>query len=439
MEERRRLSLKGFIILGVIVGLLFGVLLILMIPNPPKREEEKKKEKKVSIVDQVTKKLEGKEESEFIKWINENYPDSLNKLQSTLEKEEYSTSMWHDITGYSYIVLKDLYQDKYDSMNNIKILEKDTKSIGFVGDVSLADNWHIIPKYDSRGGITGILSDDILNIMRNEDLMIANSEFTVSNRGSAMSGKVYTFRAKPERLKIYEEMGVDMVTLANNHVYDFGGEAFLDMLDYLDEYKIPHIGAGRNIEEAKRPYYYIIGGYKFAFVNATRAEKYILTPEATESSGGVFRCYDPTALIEEIKELKKESDYVIAILHYGTEGSHQLEEAQVSSSHAYIDAGADVVVGHHAHTLQGVEFYNHKPIIYNLGNFIFSHDLDDTAIFQIDIKERGKLEYTIIPALQKDCYTDTLIGEGKQRVINDINSWSINAHLDEEGKILENE
>ena len=183
--EKRKLKLQGFIILGVIVGLLLGVLLIFVVPEPPKKET-KKKEKKVSIVETITKKLEGKEEEKFIKWIHENYPDSLSSLQKELEKTEYNTNMWHSVTGYSYFVLKDLYQNKYDSMNNVKVLDKDSKSIGFVGDVSLADNWHIIPKYDSRGGITGILSDDILTIMRGEDLMIANSEFTVSNRGKEM-------------------------------------------------------------------------------------------------------------------------------------------------------------------------------------------------------------------------------------------------------------
>ena len=81
--------------------------------------------------------------------------------------------------------------------------------------------------------------------------MVANSEFTVSNRGTKMAGKQYTFRAKPERLTIYDEMGVDLVTLANNHVYDFGRDAFLDMLDSFDKYEIPRIGAGKNIEEGE--------------------------------------------------------------------------------------------------------------------------------------------------------------------------------------------
>ena len=113
----------------------------------------------------------------------------------------------------------------------------------------------------------------------------------------------------------------------------------------------------------------------------------------------------------------------------------ELEEEQVSSAHAYIDAGADMVVGHHAHTLQGVEIYNDKPIIYNLGNFLFNNETIDTALFKVNLNKDGTMEYYIIPALQKDSKTEVLEGDEKLRVINDINSWSINAKLDEFGKI----
>ena len=249
-----------------------------------------------------------------------------------------------------------------------------------------------------------------------------------------MPNKYYTFRGSPKILPIYNEMGVDLLTLANNHVYDFGKTAFYDMIDSLNEYKIPYIGAGKNISEAMRPYYFVIGGYKIAFVNATRAEKYILTPEATETEGGVFRCYDPTNLINLIKSTKEESDYVITLIHWGKEDSHDLEDVQVTTSKMYIDAGSDMIIGSHAHVLQGIEFYNDKPIIYNLGDFIFNDETKDTGIFQVKIND-NKFEYYFIPALEKNEYTGLLKDEEKQRVINDLNSWSINTIIDSEGKI----
>lgn len=435
MKRKLKKKVKIFIVIIFILTVVLGALLLF---KPSKNSVKKENKVDINIVDKVYKRINDDEINiEFLTWINKNYKDSLNKINKLLKKDSYDRKMWHEATGNSFIVLKDLYENKYENMDNVKIISsKDQSTISFVGDVSLADNWFIAPVYDERGGISGILGDKMLKIMTSSDVMIANSEFTVSSRGAEIPNKMYTFRAKKERLSIYDEMGVDMVTLANNHVYDYGADAFLDMLDAFNEYKIPHIGAGHNIEEAKKPFYFIINGYKFAFVSATRAEKFILTPGATDTEPGVFRCYDPTDMINLIKELRPNNDYVIPIIHFGRENSHSLEDEQVSSAKAYIDAGADMVVGHHAHTLQGIEIYNDKPIIYNLGNFLFNNETIDTALFQVLLNNDGTMEYYMIPALQSNSKTEVLEGDDKIRVINDINSYSVNVRLDENGKIM---
>ncbi len=435
MKRKLKKKVKIFIVIIFILTVVLGALLLF---KPSKNSLKKENKVDINIVDKVYKRINDDEINiEFLTWINKNYKDSLNKINKLLKKDSYDRKMWHEATGNSFIVLKDLYENKYENMDNVKIISsKDQSTISFVGDVSLADNWFIAPVYDERGGISGILGDKMLKIMTSSDVMIANSEFTVSSRGAEIPNKMYTFRAKKERLSIYDEMGVDMVTLANNHVYDYGADAFLDMLDAFNEFKIPHIGAGHNIEEAKKPFYFIINGYKFAFVSATRAEKFILTPGATDTEPGVFRCYDPTDMINLIKELRPNNDYVIPIIHFGRENSHSLEDEQVSSAKAYIDAGADMVVGHHAHTLQGIEIYNDKPIIYNLGNFLFNNETIDTALFQVLLNNDGTMEYYMIPALQSNSKTEVLEGDDKIRVINDINSYSVNVRLDENGKIM---
>ena len=431
---------KLFFIIIFILLLVFVVYKLFFTNKKDNKSDNKEEIVEKDIKDIVYERLLDKNISmEFITWIDENYSDSLIKLNELLNSNVYDISLWHKVTGNSWIVLNDLYDKKYENMNNIKIIQSNNPStISIIGDVSLADNWYIMPKYDERGkNVLGILSEEVVNTMNQSDLMIVNSEFTVSNRGKALSGKQYTFRAKPERLSIYDEMGVDLVTLANNHVYDFGQDAFLDMLDAFDNYNIPRIGAGHNAEEARKPYYFIVNGYKFAFVNATRAEKYIMTPEATEDSPGVFRCYDSTNLENLISEVKKESDYVITIVHFGKEGSHDLEEEQVASAKRYIEKGADAVVGHHAHVLQGIEFYNNKPIVYNLGDFIFNANTEETAMFQMKLNNDGSFEYYILPALQNGCYTDFLKDSEKQKLIDKINSWSINVFVDSNGKITQ--
>ena len=297
-----------------------------------------------------------------------------------------------------------------------------------------------MPQYDSRGkGVNGILSDEVLKIMRESDYMVANSEFTVSNRGSKIPGKMYTFRANPERLSIYGDMGVDLVTLANNHVYDFGSLAFNDMLDSFDAIKMPHVGAGRNLDEAKKPYYLTLpNGYRVAFVNATRAEKWgIDTPGATATSGGVLLSYDTAEFINTIKEAKANSDYVVAIIHWGTEGSHRLEQVQKTTAQDYLNAGADIVVGGHAHTLQGIDYNGGKPIIYNLGDFIFNDCAEDTGILQIKFLADGGVKFYFLPGQQKDVYTTLLTDDARTQKINEILSYDgSNAKILDDGEIV---
>lgn len=375
--------------------------------------------------------------SDFLEYINNNFGSSiLIDIYDSINNNSYNDSIWHDITGKSYKVLIDEYSNVYEDNNKVKVVNNNGDTvINFVGDISLADNFDIMPYYDSRNnGIYGILDEDVVNIMKSSDIMVANNEFTVSNRGSKLN-KLYTFRAKPERLSIYDEMGVDIVSIANNHAYDYGEDAFLDTMKYLDEYGISYVGGGKNIDEASSAFYYIANGYKISFLSSSRAEKNIITPGATENSSGIFRCYDNSLLLERIKEEKEKSDYVILLIHWGREDSHNLEDVQITTGKEYIDAGADLVIGSHAHVLQGMEIYNDKLIAYNLGDFIFNRETKDTGILSVTINNDGNMEYSFIPCEQDNYKTFLLEGDDKKRVINDIRNYSINTLIDDEGKI----
>ena len=374
---------------------------------------------------------------DFLNYISNNYGMSVIKeIKDSYASNNYDDKLWHSITGKSIKVLRDNYNKEYEKIDNVKVLDKKDKvTLSFVGDISLADNFDIMPYYDKRGEeIYGILSKKVVDIMNNADIMVANNEFTISDRGSPLN-KQYTFRASPSRLNIYKEMGVDLVSIANNHIYDYGEEAFQDSLKYLKEYDIPYVGAGTNIEEAKRAFYYIAGGYKISFISASRAEKNIITPGATSTSSGVFRCYDNELLINTIKEEKEKSDYVILLIHWGKEDSHELEEVMLKTSKEYVDAGADLVVGSHAHLLQGMEFYKDKLIAYNLGDFIFNRETKDTGILNVNILNDGSMTYDFIPCIQKDYKTSILSDNDRLRVLNNMNNYSINAIFNTDGSI----
>lgn len=439
IKRKQKPPIRKTLILTLILIICIGILFLTKIPLSNNNSNTNNEEDIIKNI--LTYKLEESVNISFLEWISKEYSiEVLKELEKYLQENNYNPTIWHQLTNNSLIVL----QDKYNAITSNRIKELTTNNtneitLSFVGDISLADNWYIMPKYDERGKkIYGILSKDVVDIMTDSDIMVANNEFTISNRGEKLPNKYYTFRAAPDRLAIYQEMGIDLVTLANNHVYDFGEEAFNDTLEYLEQYKIPYIGAGRNIEEAKAPFYYIINGYKIAFVNANRSEKYILTPEANETSGGVLRCYDPTTFINVISNAKQNSDFVIALVHWGKEDSSELEQVQIDTSKQYIDAGADIIIGTHAHTLQGIDFYNNKAIIYNLGDFIFNNETKDTAIFQLKIDSNGNFTYYFLPCKEENEYTSLLTGSEQVRVLNKIRNLSPNITINEAGEITPN-
>ena len=316
-------------------------------------------------------------------------------------------------------------------------------TLGFAGDICFDDNEDVMVRYRSEGNdISKCIDPEFIRIMNDMDVMWINNEFCYSKRGTPMAGKAWTFRSDTKNVSILKELGVDIAGLANNHVFDYGREAFLDTLDTLKNAGIPYVGAGRNIEEASSPVYIEAGGIKIAYVAATRAEKYILTPEAGENTPGVLRCYDTAGFVQAIKKARTQADFVIALPHWGTERSTVLEKAQTSSAREYIDAGADMVIGAHSHCLQGIEFYNGKPVIYSLGNFWFDRYPEDTMVLQVTLTGRDPKDLhtavTIHPGSQKDL-TTTYAGTRakKERIFRYIEKISVNATVDDEGDVVE--
>lgn len=313
----------------------------------------------------------------------------------------------------------------------------------FAGDISLDENAVTTAQLDgSENGIYDCISPELLQIMNDADLMCLNNEFTFSTNGSPMSGKLYTFRANPGRVSVLQEMGVDIVTLANNHVYDYGKQALLDTFATLDGAGIEYFGAGNNLEEAMEAVYYEIDGKTVAFVGASRAEKYKLTPQATDTEPGILRCYDTALFLEAIRKADENADIVIAVVHWGTEYSFDLEEVQLSTGKEYLDAGADAIIGGHSHCLQGMEYYDGKPIIYSLGNYWFNSKTLDSMLVQLHFtgNDNGdRVEVSIVPAIQQNAKTEIVTDiEEKERIFSLLEDISINIEIDENGIVTEN-
>lgn len=309
-------------------------------------------------------------------------------------------------------------------------------TLTFAGDVMFDDSYTIMNEYRKAGGnIAGIMSPELLQEMRDSDIFMLNHESTFTARGEPTPEKTYTFRGDPQNVKLLREMGVDIVSQANNHSYDYGEISLLDTLDTLKGAGIPYVGAGRDSEEAGSPVYYIINDIKIAFVAATQIErlKNPDTKEATVDSPGVFRCMDPKALMETIQKAKAESDFVILFVHWGTENTTDIDWMQRDQAPMYAEAGADLIIGAHPHCLQGITFASDTPVVYSLGNFWFNSKTVDTGILKAVITKEGLKSLQFVPGLQANCRTSLLTGGEKERVLLDMRNMSPGVQIDEKG------
>lgn len=322
----------------------------------------------------------------------------------------------------------------------LELSEDNTVTFTFAGDILFDPAYAIFATYRQRGSrIEECISEDLLEEMRSADVMMVNNEFPYTDRGEPTPDKTYTFRAPTEAVSVLFDMGVDIVSIANNHTFDYGEISMLDTLDTLEQAGMPYVGAGRNLEEAIRPIYYLAGDMKIAVISATQIERndYPDTRGATEDSAGVFRCFQPDLLVETIERAKEECDFVILYIHWGTESTDQLDWSQTYQAPLYVEAGADIIIGDHPHCLQEIGYIDGVPIIYSLGNFWFNSRTLDSCIVKLTLNEEGIESLQFVPCLQSGCSVSLLHGDERARVIAYMQGLSSTAHIDEEGYVTD--
>lgn len=311
----------------------------------------------------------------------------------------------------------------------------------FAGDVLLDDSYAVMSTFWSNGGnIQNAFSENLIQEMQNADVFMLNNEFPFTDRGEPTPNKAFTFRAKPQNVFVLQDMGVDIVSLANNHAYDFGEVSILDTLDTLDTAGIYRVGAGRNIDEASQTVYAQVGPYKVAFLSATQIERNP-TPDtkgATADSPGVFRCNSPELMLQRIQEAKENSDFVVLYIHWGTESTTVLDELQRKQSKLYAEAGVDIIIGDHAHCLQEVAYVDDVPTIFSMANFWFNSKTQDTCLVKVYLSEQG-MRWQFIPCRQSGCKTVMLDGQDKAEVLSYMRSISSGVIIDEDGFITKKE
>ena len=253
------------------------------------------------------------------------------------------------------------------------------------------------------------------------DYTIGNLESAVGETGQP-ENKGYTFQAPPEAAEALRRAGFDILTLANNHAMDFGVEGLLETINLLKANGIIPLGAGIDANEARRVAVLSKDDIRIAIL------AYVDVPiefrgfdarvwEARPDSAGVAWA-NSVDIQEDVSVALKDSDVVVVLLHSGYEYIERPSPPQVNAAHAAIDAGASLVIGHHSHVLQPVEFYNDGVIVYGLANFAFEDaGPPETIILNVWIDEDGVRSIGIRPII--------ITPDGRPRLANDAEGLQI--------------
>ncbi len=319
------------------------------------------------------------------------------------------------------------------------IVGEGSVSLAFAGDILFDPGYAIMNRIKQNGGgLDGVIGASLLSYMRDVDVMVVNNEFPYSDRGAPTEGKTFTFRAPTSAAALLNQMGVDVATIANNHVYDYGEQALLDTLQAIDNVGVVRVGAGANIDEASQPYYFTASnGLKIAIIATTEIER-LDNPDtrgATADSPGVFRCLDITRLTQRIAEAKATGAYVIVCIHWGTENMEEIDWWQQKQGPEMVAAGADLIIGAHPHILQKIDYIDDVPVVYSLGNYLFNSKTLDTGLVRVEIDANQNETIEFIPAIQSGCNVNEAQGQDRERILAHMREISPGINIDESGYI----
>ncbi|MBI5231223.1 MAG: CapA family protein [Coriobacteriales bacterium] len=248
-----------------------------------------------------------------------------------------------------------------------------TLTVAAVGDLLFDRN--VSDLIEAEGGeapFTGVADD-----LAKADVTVGNLESIISDRGEP-ADKDTTFRGDPRAIQGLTSAGFDFVSLANDHVMDYGPDALRDSLQTLKMAGIAPAGAGMDRDAAWRPATYERDGAKVAYLAFSHIvpDEFIAQPDRAGMASGK---QDRERTMAAIKAARKDHDYVIVSFHWGVENEDYADDEQTEWARAAVDAGADMVLAHHPHVIQGVEFYKRRLIAYSLGDFVFDHYTQKTG------------------------------------------------------------
>jgi len=346
-----------------------------------------------------------------------------------LDEPDYKSGARDQGVGHPRPVLSEQRKSAAEAVPDTPIDRASGPVFAFGGDVNLGRRQNAIT---AKAGPEAALAKGMPSL-HSADLAMVNLESVVATIGEHGVDKgekaSYYFRGRPELLDVLSAAGVDIVQTANNHSLDYGAGALALQNDWLDAMNMAHVGAGPDREAACSPVYRRAGDVAVAVlaVDATM-ERFA----AGASTAGT--CYLPFEdqgawlrhFSSRIDAARRKADVVLVGVHWGPNFRSVPDNREFDLGHAIIDAGADAVLGHSAHRLQGVEVYKNRPILHDAGNMLFDFErgMSATGVFELILSREGVRQVWFRPALAGMGYTHLATGTVGKRILGKMQQLS---------------
>lgn len=331
-------------------------------------------EKQARPIDYLSANVLGAIDSKSTELIEADSEQALVALMSFLEikganhhvdLQVFNTRDFNSNNDYTTGYVTGFWGIKYGASS--KLDDNRPLTLLFVGDIMLS---RLIGDIMVRNNDWRYPFLETADFLKNADVAFGNLEGPISTRGIKV-GSIYSFRSDPRAIEGLLSAGFDVLSIANNHIWDYGSDAVRDTISILEKADIGVIGGGESYAEAHQPFIKNINGTKIAFLGYTN----LIPPSVgSKTSKPAIAYFDIDQAVVDIKEARKKADLIVVSLHWGNEyeTTHNLNQEKIAKT--LIDAGAQLIIGHHPHVVQPVVEYGGGYIAYSLGNFVFDQN-----------------------------------------------------------------
>ncbi|MEU7872821.1 CapA family protein [Dactylosporangium sp. NPDC049140] len=280
--------------------------------------------------------------------------------------------------------------------------------LAFAGDV------HFMERTEKLLSNPATAFGPIASTLADADLTVVNLETAITSRGTP-EPKTYHFRTEPKAIDALKAAGIDAVTIANNHILDYGRVGLLDTLDALHAADYPYFGAGKNTEDAYAPRYTTVKGVNVALLGFSQVHELASTWGPGPDKPGVALAFDTERAVAAVTAARARADLVIVFNHWGEEANSCANAEQKSFASRLSKAGADIIIGAHAHTLQGSGWLGRTFVAYGMGNFLWygTSKSTETGVLRLTVRARAVTKAEFLPAVVSDTGQPVLLTGAK--------------------------